>query len=197
MLRALVIASVLLVVPSLVRAQDAPSDDPMGRAVTLRLGLGASGIVGPDRAGITGHFGVQIPLVEWVSIDVIAQLGVDPWDAQGRMWIALAAGVRGELPLDAWRPYLAARIAHVHDAPLHAWGDHFGETLAGDPAHGLGHLTALGGALGVTWEVPGTQRRLVLGVEAEALGLIHGSAHHGRSPDAWLGGSVSVGWQLF
>lgn len=216
MLRSSILVVTLLLAPALARAQEAPPPeaalaepgleepeleepelaDPSGRAVMLRIGAGASALPGPDRAGLTGELGVQIPLAEWMSIDVVARLGVDPWDQQGRIWIALLAGVRGELPLDAWRPYLALRIAHVHDAPLDAWGEHFGETLAGDPSHGLGHLTALGGALGATWEVPGTQRRVVLSAEAEGLGLIHGHMHAG-APAGWIGGVIGVGWQFF
>jgi hypothetical protein len=43
-----------------------PPPLPTGRAVTLRVGLGATAMPGPDRVGIVGVLGVQIPIIEWV-----------------------------------------------------------------------------------------------------------------------------------
>jgi hypothetical protein len=166
------------------------------RAFMLRVGLGVAALAGPDRASSVGSLGGLIPVGEAMGIEIIGALGLDPEAQVGRMWIGLSAGVRVDLPLEAWRPYIAARVAHLHDAPLEAWSRHFGETLAGDPAYGLGHLTALGGGLGVNWALPNTERRLWLGAEVEVLGLVHGHAHHGRSPDAWIGGSLNAGWQF-
>jgi hypothetical protein len=185
------LATLALLAPAFARA-----DAPPPRAFVLRVGAGGALLAGPDRLAGVGSLAGLIPIGDHVGIDLIGTLGIDPESGVGRAWVGLAAGVRVDLPLDAFRPNLALRIAHIHDAPLDAWGNHFGQTLAGDPTYGLGHLTALGGAVGLSWEVPGADRRCVLGVEVEGLGLVHGHVHHGRSPDAWLSATLSAGWQF-
>lgn len=190
---ALMIAS-----PSLALAEDLSP----GRAFALRVGAGADVLVGPDRVAPVVMLSGLLPIGEWASVEIGARVGVDPELELGRAWVGLEAGFRGEIPLLEWRPYGSLRIAHTHDAPIATWGDHFGESLAGDPNYGMAHLTALGGALGLAWIVPGTEGRLSISWELSAYARVHG--HHAaragsaqfRSPDSWLGGSAQLGWMF-
>lgn len=174
-----------------------------GRAFTLRIGAGGDGLVGPDRLAPVVLLSGLLPIGEWAGIEIGARVGVDPELELGRGWVGLEAGFRAEIPLGEWRPYASVRIAHTHDAPIASWGDHFGESLAGDPTYGMAHLTALGGALGLAWTVPRTEGRLSVSWELSGYGRAHGhhaTGHHGggqhRSPDGWLGATAQIGWMF-
>ncbi len=193
------LTTILFMTAGLAHAEDkaSPPRDPFARAFSLRLGVGAGMRVSPDRFALSGTLAGLIPLGDLVVLEVLAGVGSAPGeDVQStHLWVDLTAGARIETRTTPVRGYGSIRVAHLHDAPLHAWGDHFGPTLAGDPAHGLGHLTLLGGAAGLAWDVPGTDRQLVVGAELELLGLVHSSGH--ESPALFGDLSAHVAWVFF
>jgi hypothetical protein len=173
---------------------DAPARDPYARGFALRLGGGGGLTASPDAFAVSGSLAGLIPLGDLVVAEILAGVGSAPADSvqETHLWLRLALGVRLETRTTPVRAYAAVRVAHIHDAPLHAWGHHLGPSLAGDPSHGLGHLTGLGGAAGAAWDVPGTERQLVLSAELEVLGLVHGAG-----PAAWIDLTVHAAWVFF
>lgn len=180
------------------RADEAqPEPDPYARAFAVQLGIGAGMRIAPERFALSGSLAALIPLGDLVVLEVLGGVGSAPGGDvhDTRLSVDLTAGVRLETRTVPIRAYGSIRVSHLHDAPLDAWGDHFGPTLAGDPAHGLGHLTLVGGAAGAAWDVPGTRRQLVLSVELEVLGLVHSSTN--ESPAVFGDLSLNVAWVFF
>jgi hypothetical protein len=184
-------------VASEARAEEAAEPDPYARAFALRLGVGAGLRVAPEAFALNGTLAALVPLGDLVVLEVIGGVGSAPGESvhDTRLWLDLTAGVRIESRTTPVRAYGSLRVAHLHDAPLHAWGEHTGEALAGDPAHGLGHVTLLGGAAGLVWDVPGTRRHLVLGAELELLGVVHSSLDQG--PVLFGDLSAHAAWTFF
>jgi hypothetical protein len=185
----------LLLAAAPVRAD--PQRDPYARSFTLRIGGGAGFTASPDRFALTGSLAGLIPLGDLVVLEILGGTGVAPGsDVQTtQLWLRLALGARIETRTVPVRWYASIRVAHIHQAPLDSWGDHFGDSIAGDPSHGLGHLTALGGATGIAWDVPGTDRQLVLNAELEVLGLVHGAGP--SSPAVWADLTIHAGWVFY
>jgi len=198
-------------VPVAVEAPSEPANRLGGRgdvSVSLSLGptvLGAYDAPhwgGPSmapRGMILSQLAVALPFADGLGLvwgfEVGGRFGVVP--AAGETALAgIEVGVRAETHLaEGLDARFALRVAHIHDAPHAAWLGETGATLAGDPSFGLAHITTGGGALGVAWEVPGTDRRLVLSMEVEVLGRIYG---HGLRPlpNLWLSLPIALAWRV-
>jgi hypothetical protein len=178
-------------------AASAQERDPYGRAFALQIGIGGGMRVSPDLGSLDATLAGLIPLGDIVVLEIITAIGAVPADNthDARLWLDLTLGARIESRTTPVRAYGSIRVAALHDAALHLWGDHFVRTITTEEGHGVGHLTMLGGAAGAAWDVPGTRRNLVLSAELEVLGLLHST---GQDSPALLGTlSINAAWVFF
>lgn len=116
-------------------------------ASVLDTGAGAVPALGGQLAG-TFPLGRLFALELQGSAGISAKVDTEPSNA----WLRLALGLRLERT-DAWgfRPYVAARIVHIHFAPSTTWRDYPGDSLLGSSSRGLEHRSGLGVGLGFSY----------------------------------------------
>lgn len=179
------------VVLMLAMAASAEAQDPYGRAFALQIGIGGGMRVSPDAPALDATLAGLVPLGDLAVLEIITAIGTVPAE-DARLWLDLTLGARLESRTPELRAYGSIRLAAIHDAALHLWGDHFVQTITTEEGHGVAHLTMLGGAAGAAWDVPGTRRHLVLSAELELLGLLHST---GEESPALLGTlSMHAAW---
>ncbi len=213
-LRAALALASLVFCPMVARAETmllAPAEaapPPLGSASdsSLRLSLGPTLLVGwsephggeADHAAATmatGELLFDLALSDHFGFEIGGRFGVTP-SSGGTALVALGLGFRAGMHFaHGLSGQTSVRVLHIHDAPHDAWTDATGATLAGDPTFGLAHVTAAGAAIGIAWELPGTDRRLLLTLDIEVLGRVHG--HGSRAlPGAWVSAPVGLRWRI-
>lgn len=182
------LASALASVPS-ARAEEAPPEGARaftGRAVYVGGGIASLPTV--SEAASTLRIAVVFPLGARFAIEpqgFLLRTAADTHHGgrEGATGAGFALGLRvAPFPDARVRPYVAARLAHLHFWP-DPWGDHDGSE-AGVDGHTSHHRFGLGGALGFDAQVAGPLR---LGIEGDAL------AFGGPGPNASLAAQGVVG----
>jgi hypothetical protein len=130
-------------------------------ASVLDTGAGAVPALGGQLAG-TFPLGRLFALELQGAAGISAKVDSEPSHA----WLRLALGLRLERT-DAWgfRPYVAARLVHIHYALSTTWRDYPGDSLLGSSSRGLEHRSGLGLGLGFSYGLGQTPFRVFADLE--------------------------------
>lgn len=188
-----------LVLSMLVHASSAAAQARPSDRLVLRFQGGPTYVHGSSLLGGTGHVAIDVGFARMFAFEAFAGGGFAGRGHAGRGNLRAGLGLRVGARSGASRPYLGVRAAHVHEAPLSSFRDHPGQALTGDPTHGLGHVTLVGGTAGFVL-VPRGTTRLRATVELESLIVAHTYERtadpDGLAPRAYTTLSAGIGLAL-
>ena len=100
---------------------------------------------------VQGTFHIDLPFGHYVALELLFTAGyANVSGAPNDFWGRIGLGLRVEKASQAFSPFGAFRLVHLHYAPAETWWEHPGASIAGSSADGLQHSSGMAVAFGVT-----------------------------------------------